>query len=165
MPVVGNICILLYYVICSLCIEETMPQAGKSLVRDPMMSNNSFSIYLILPAALGPLVYTSSNRNEYQKHNKIFLENRARPAQKADTLIAVSRLSRHCGIYNISQSCRPPRPVNRDSFTLLYFTHSHMYWFVFLFFGSDKQIVAKGKHVISSSQNLFNYHFPNRIIH
>jgi hypothetical protein len=27
-----------------------------------------FSIYLILPAALGPAVYSASNRNEYQKH-------------------------------------------------------------------------------------------------
>jgi hypothetical protein len=27
-----------------------------------------FSIYLILPAALGPQVYSASNRNEYQKH-------------------------------------------------------------------------------------------------
>jgi hypothetical protein len=26
-----------------------------------------FSIYLILPAALGPSVYTASKRNEYQK--------------------------------------------------------------------------------------------------
>jgi hypothetical protein len=26
------------------------------------------SIYLILPAALGPGVYSASNRNEYQKH-------------------------------------------------------------------------------------------------
>jgi hypothetical protein len=26
-----------------------------------------FSIYLILPAALGPGVYSASNRNEYQK--------------------------------------------------------------------------------------------------
>jgi hypothetical protein len=28
---------------------------------------NFFSIYLILPAALGPGVYSASNRNEYQK--------------------------------------------------------------------------------------------------
>jgi hypothetical protein len=28
----------------------------------------NFSIYLILPAALGPGVYSASNRNEYQKH-------------------------------------------------------------------------------------------------
>jgi hypothetical protein len=27
-----------------------------------------FSVYLILPAALGPEVYSASNRNEYQKH-------------------------------------------------------------------------------------------------
>jgi hypothetical protein len=29
--------------------------------------NEFFSIYLILPAALGPGVYSASNRNEYQK--------------------------------------------------------------------------------------------------
>jgi hypothetical protein len=27
----------------------------------------NFSIYLILPAAVGPEVYSTSNRNEYQK--------------------------------------------------------------------------------------------------
>jgi hypothetical protein len=30
---------------------------------------NEFSIYLILQAALGPGVYSVSNRNEYQKQN------------------------------------------------------------------------------------------------
>jgi hypothetical protein len=35
-----------------------MLQAGRSLV---------FSIYLILSTALGPGVYSASNRNEYQK--------------------------------------------------------------------------------------------------
>jgi hypothetical protein len=29
--------------------------------------NDFFSIYLILPAALGPGVYSVSNRNEYQR--------------------------------------------------------------------------------------------------
>jgi hypothetical protein len=29
--------------------------------------NGYFTIYLILPAALGPVVYSASNRNEYQK--------------------------------------------------------------------------------------------------
>jgi hypothetical protein len=29
-----------------------------------------FSIYLILPAALGPGVYSASNRNEYRKQKK-----------------------------------------------------------------------------------------------
>jgi hypothetical protein len=28
----------------------------------------NFSIFLILPAALGPGVYSASNRNEFQKH-------------------------------------------------------------------------------------------------
>jgi hypothetical protein len=34
------------------------------------------SIYLILPAALGPGVYSASNRNEYRKH-KMFLGSKA----------------------------------------------------------------------------------------
>jgi hypothetical protein len=44
-----------------------MLQAGKSRVRDPMKRIKFFSIYLILPAVLGPEVYSTSNRNEYQK--------------------------------------------------------------------------------------------------
>jgi hypothetical protein len=43
-----------------------MLQAGRSPVRDPM-NDFFFSIYLILPAALGPGVYWASDRNEYQK--------------------------------------------------------------------------------------------------
>jgi hypothetical protein len=42
-----------------------MIQAGRSQVRDPI--DEFFSIYLILPAALGPGVHSASNRNEYQK--------------------------------------------------------------------------------------------------
>jgi hypothetical protein len=30
--------------------------------------NEFFSIYLIFPAALGPEIYSASNRKEYQKH-------------------------------------------------------------------------------------------------
>jgi hypothetical protein len=33
----------------------------------PVEVNEFFSIYLILPAALGPGVYPASNRNEHQK--------------------------------------------------------------------------------------------------
>jgi hypothetical protein len=42
-----------------------MLQAGRPRIRDPM-KRRDFSIYLILPAALGPRVYSASNRNEYQ---------------------------------------------------------------------------------------------------
>jgi hypothetical protein len=34
----------------------------------PDEANEFLSIYLILPVALGPGVYSASNRNEYQKH-------------------------------------------------------------------------------------------------
>jgi hypothetical protein len=44
-----------------------MVQAGRSRVRDPMRSLIFFSIYVILPSALGPGVRSASNRNEYQK--------------------------------------------------------------------------------------------------
>jgi hypothetical protein len=37
-----------------------------------------FEIYLILPAALGPGVYSASNRNEYQKQKIIFLGSKVR---------------------------------------------------------------------------------------
>jgi hypothetical protein len=48
-----------------------------------------FSIYLILPAALGPWVYSAFNRNEYFKQRKMFLGSKARPARKADNLAAI----------------------------------------------------------------------------
>jgi hypothetical protein len=39
------------------------------------MRKMNFSIYLILPAALGPGVYSASNRNEYQKQrNNVYGE-------------------------------------------------------------------------------------------
>jgi hypothetical protein len=45
-----------------------------------------FSIYLILPAALGPRVYSASNRNE---RKIMFMRNRARPVRKVDNLAAI----------------------------------------------------------------------------
>jgi hypothetical protein len=49
-----------------------------------------FSIYLILAPALGPGVYSASNRYEYQKQKKImFLERRARPMCKAGNFTAI----------------------------------------------------------------------------
>jgi hypothetical protein len=66
-----------------------MLQAGRSRVRDPMMLIY-FSIYLILSAALGPGVYSASNRNEYKKQKKMFLWSKARPVRKAYILTAIS---------------------------------------------------------------------------
>jgi hypothetical protein len=54
----------------------------------PEEVNVFFSIYLILPAALGPGVYSASNRNEYEKQ-KMFLGSRARPVRKVDNLTAI----------------------------------------------------------------------------
>jgi hypothetical protein len=42
-------------------------QSWKVAGSRPDEVNGFFSIYLILPAALGPGVYSASNRNEYRK--------------------------------------------------------------------------------------------------
>jgi hypothetical protein len=48
------------------------------------------NVYLILPVALGPGVYSATNINEYQKERKeMFLGSRARPARKTDRLTAI----------------------------------------------------------------------------
>jgi hypothetical protein len=70
------------------------------------------SIYFILPVALGPGVYSASNRNEYLKQKKIFLGvERGRCVGMTPLPPSLSRLSRQCGILNISQFYRPPRPA------------------------------------------------------
>jgi hypothetical protein len=51
--------------------------------------NGFFSIYLILPAALGPGVHPPSNRNEYQNRKTVFLRIRAWPVRRADNIIAI----------------------------------------------------------------------------
>jgi hypothetical protein len=45
-----------------------------------------FLIYLILPAALGPEVYSASNRNEYQEQKTIII---TLPVLRADNLTAI----------------------------------------------------------------------------
>jgi hypothetical protein len=47
----------------------------------PDEENQFFSIYVTLPAALGPRVHSASNRNGYQS--------KAQPARRADNLIAI----------------------------------------------------------------------------
>jgi hypothetical protein len=41
-----------------------------------------FSIYLILPATLGPGIHSASNRNEYQNQKNNVSGSRARPVSK-----------------------------------------------------------------------------------
>jgi hypothetical protein len=45
------------------------PEGRGSEIRDVI--ELIFSIYLILPAALGPGIYSVSNRNEYQKQKNV----------------------------------------------------------------------------------------------
>jgi hypothetical protein len=77
-----------------------------------------FSIYLILPAALAPGVHSASNRNENQKEKYCFLGvERGRCGELTNLPPSVSRLSRQCGILNISQ---PYRLVTGIALLLLY---------------------------------------------
>jgi hypothetical protein len=46
-------------------------------------------IYLIVPARLGPEVYSTSNRNEYQTQKIMFLGSRAQQVCRADDLTAI----------------------------------------------------------------------------
>jgi hypothetical protein len=69
-------------------VEALMLQVGRSWARFPMRSLH-FLIYLILPAVLGPGVYSAFNRNENQKETKKFLGSNARPVRQADNFTAI----------------------------------------------------------------------------
>jgi hypothetical protein len=59
---------------------------------DSQLGHWIFSIYLILPAALGPGVYSASYRNEHQKQKEMFLGSRVRLAHEADNLTTICEL-------------------------------------------------------------------------
>jgi hypothetical protein len=85
-----------------------MLQAVRCRLESRWGHRNFFLIYLILPAALSPGVY-SAWHNEY---HKIFLRGKRDRRARLTTLpSSVSRLSRQCGILDISHPYRPPRFV------------------------------------------------------
>jgi hypothetical protein len=55
----------------------------------PDEMNELLSVYLILPAALGPGVHSTSNRNEYPKQKIMFLGSRIWAVCRADNLTAI----------------------------------------------------------------------------
>jgi hypothetical protein len=81
-----------------------------------------FSIYLILPVELGPGVYSACNRNEYQKI--VLLVKRGRRISRQPN----RRLSRKCGILDISEPCKVFTACYRDD---LSFTYVNIYILVF----------------------------------
>jgi hypothetical protein len=85
-------------------------------------------IYLILPATVGPGVYSASNRNEYQKHKKKILgSKRGRWVRLTTFTPSVSQLFRQCGFLNISQSYGPPRFVTGTALLSLFYLLSTAY--------------------------------------
>jgi hypothetical protein len=69
-----------------------------------------------------PNPYSTSNRNEYRKHKKkCFWGVKCGRRIELTTLPPpISRLSRHCGILNISEPYRPPRPVRGVALLFLF---------------------------------------------
>jgi hypothetical protein len=70
--------------------SHTALQAYHKSASVPMTRMNVFHLpYLILPAAVGPWVYSASNSNEYQKQRIMFLWSRAPLVREADNLTAI----------------------------------------------------------------------------
>jgi hypothetical protein len=93
-------------------------RVGGSLVRDLMRLPTFFLIYLILLAALGPRVYSASNRIHCQESS---MELRAAGwrSRLTNSPPSLSILSRQCWILNNSQPYKPLRHVTRNALFFL----------------------------------------------
>jgi hypothetical protein len=65
--------------------------ATNRIVASLIPNEVNFYSYLILLAALGPGVYSASNRNEYQRHKKriMFLGSKVRRVRRAGNLTTI----------------------------------------------------------------------------
>jgi hypothetical protein len=73
-------------------VVEALCCQRKGLGFETLRGELCLSVYLILPAALGPGVYAATNRNEYQKQKNVSLRSRSQRVRKADNLIAICDL-------------------------------------------------------------------------
>jgi hypothetical protein len=85
------------------------------------MRSLGFSNYLILPVALGPGDFLDSNRNEYHKteNNYFWKLEHGRRVRLITSPPSLSRLSRKCEIFDVSQRCRSPQPVTGTALLFL----------------------------------------------
>jgi hypothetical protein len=82
-----------------------MLQVGRSLIRDPLRRKIFFFlIYLILPAALVPGVYSASNRNEYLTNSVALVLERTIPTEQLPLVGEVS--ANVCGYRDVVWSVR-----------------------------------------------------------
>jgi hypothetical protein len=61
---------LTFYGACSCVVVKALYYKPEGRRFETLWGELIFSIYLILPVALGPGIYSASNRNEYQKQKK-----------------------------------------------------------------------------------------------